>query len=89
MVPIYNGILLSRKNETIPFATTWMDLEIILSEVRVKDKTSYGVIYMWNIFLKKRIKLKLIEAQKLTDFENKIMFIKLDRSGRDGLGVWD
>ena len=60
VIYIYNGILLRhKKNEIIPFAATWMDLEIIIiSEVRqrktniiyhlyVESKRNYtnGLIY--------------------------------------------
>ena len=47
MVHIYSGILLShkKKNEIIPFAATWVDLEIIiLSEVSQKEKDKYHMI---------------------------------------------
>ena len=49
---IYNGILLSHKmNEIMPFAATWMDLEIIiLSEVGQGERQiPYDIIYMWNL----------------------------------------
>ena len=48
MVHIYHGILLSHKAKIIPFAATWMDLEIIiLSEVR--ERQIYAITYVWNL----------------------------------------
>ena len=47
VVHIYNGILLSHKKELkiMPFAATWMDLEIIiLSEVSQKENDRYHMI---------------------------------------------
>ena len=48
VVHIYNGILLSHKKEKImPFAATWMDLEIvILSEVSQTQKDKYHTILL-------------------------------------------
>ena len=50
VIHIHNGILLShKKNEIMPFAATWMDLEtIILSEVSQKE-IPYDITYMWNL----------------------------------------
>ena len=46
VVHIYNGILLSHeKNEIMPFAATWMQLEIIiLCEISQKEKDKYHMI---------------------------------------------
>ena len=36
-----------KKNETVPFAATWMDLEIItLSKVNQKKKDKYYILYV-------------------------------------------
>ena len=45
MVYVNNGILLShKKNEMMPFAATWMQLEtIILSEISQKEKNKYDM----------------------------------------------
>ena len=48
MVHIYNGILVSHKNEIRTFAATYIGLEIvILSEVSQTEK--YHLTYMWNL----------------------------------------
>ena len=61
VVHIYNGILLShKKNEILPFATTWMNLkDIMLSEVsQQKTNTIYHLyvefIQLANITKKKQ-----------------------------------
>ena len=37
-----------KKNKLMPFAATWMQLEIIiLSEVKHKEKDKYHITYMW------------------------------------------
>ena len=44
MVLTYNGILLSHK-KVVPFAATWIQLEIIiLTEVSQKEKDKYHII---------------------------------------------
>ena len=45
MVHIFSGILAYKKNEIMPFAATWMDLEIIiLSEVSQMEKDKYMIL---------------------------------------------
>ena len=61
-----------KKNEILPFATTWRDLEyiIMLSEISQTEKDKYCVItYMWNkvsLISKKYNKLVNIAKQKQT-----------------------
>ena len=40
VVQIYNGMLLSHRKEIMPFAATWMNLEIIISSEFRKRKTN-------------------------------------------------
>ena len=40
-----------KKNEILPFATTWMDLKgIMLSEINQRERQIlYDITYMWNL----------------------------------------
>ena len=51
VVHIHNGILCSnKKNKIMPFAATWMNLEIIiLSKSDRERQISYGITYLWNL----------------------------------------
>ena len=84
VVHIYNGILLShKKNEIMPFAATWMDLEIvILSEVSQAEKDKCYMIslicglknnwYKWTY---------LHNRNRVTALENKLMVTKGENGG--------
>ena len=80
----------------MPFAATWMDLEIIiLSKVSQTElrQISYDTAYMWNL-KKKMIQMNLFTKQKQTHRHRKQTYGyqrgKLGRvGGRDKLGVWD
>ena len=42
---MYNGVLAIKKNEILPFATTWLDPEgTMLSEVNQTEKDKYCMI---------------------------------------------
>ena len=52
MIYIHNGILLShKKNKIMPFAATWLELEIlILNELSERERQiSYDITYIWNL----------------------------------------
>ena len=74
-----------KKNEIMPFAATWMDLEIlILSEVR-KRKTN---IIWYHLYVESKIWYKWIYLQNRSRHtENKLRVTKVGRG--DKLGVWE
>ena len=47
VVDIYNGLLVIKINEIVPFAEMWMDLDpVIQSEICQKEKNKYINAYM-------------------------------------------
>ena len=46
-----------KRNETMSFTATWMDLEIIILKSEGEKQTSHDIIYTWNLKKKKGYKL--------------------------------
>ena len=78
MVHICNGLLLShKKNETMPFVITWMDLErIILSEIS-QMKTNI-ILYHFYVESKNDTKEFIYKIDIDSQTENKLMVTNRD-----------
>ena len=64
-----------KKNEIMPFAATWVDLEIIILTEVSQRQTSYDITNMWNLI--KMIQKNLFTKQKQTqDFKTKLTVTK-------------
>ena len=79
----------------MPFAATWVDLEVmILSEIRKreKDKCHRYCLYVESKKKKKKIQMNLFPKQKETRRHKKQTYgypRGKGSQGRDRLGVWD
>ena len=72
MVHTYNGILLSHKNKVIPFATTLMNLEIIIPSEASQRKKDI-LLYCLYVESKKMIQMNVFTKQT---FKNKLTITK-------------
>ena len=80
-----------KKNEIMPFAATWMDLEIIiLSRVSQTEKDKYHMISLI-CGIKNMIQMNFSTKQKSTHKHGKqtYNYQRERRGGLDKLGYWD
>ena len=72
MDQIYNGILLiQKKNGILPFAETWMDLEVIILSKSEKNTIWYHIYEIKNM-----IQMNWFIKQILIDTESNLMVTK-------------
>ena len=73
----------------MPFAATWMNLEIIILN-KVRQRKINIVWYHLYVESKNDTNELIYKTERLTDIENKFMVTKgVGGVGRDKSGVWD
>ena len=79
----HNGILLIHKKERMPFAATWMDVEI--TTLREESHTKTNIIW-YQLYMESKINntIYLQNKNRLTDIKNKFMVVKAE-SGTAGI----
>ena len=65
-----------KKNEIMPFAATWMDLEIVILSQVSQTKTD---IVWYHLYMQSKKNELIYKTNRLTNIENKLMVIKRDR----------
>ena len=80
-----------KKNEIMPFAATWMDLEIIILSDVVRQRKTNIIWYHLYVESTKWYKWTYLQNRnRLTNFKNKLMVSQRGKMvGRDKLGVWN
>ena len=81
-----------KKNKIMPFAATWMDLEIvILSEVSQTEKDKYHMISLTCGILKNGTNELTYKTNRVTDIEKKLVVTRRGSQERvrDKLEDWD
>ena len=78
-----------KKNKIMPFAATWMQVEIIiLTKSERERQIPYDITYMWN--LKYDTKEPIYETEAESGIERIDWWLPRGLGGgRDGVGVWD
>ena len=81
MVYTYNGIPLSHKEQSLPFA--WMDLEdIMLSEINQR-KRLHDITYMWNLKKYKKL-VNITKKQQTHRYREQTSGYQWDKGRREG-----
>ena len=75
-----------KMNEIMPFAATWIDLEIIIPSRSDRERQiSYDIAYIWNLKKKGYKWIYLQNINRPTDIGSKLRVTKGER-GEDKLG---